>query len=76
MRCKMEKIDYGELAFVTLGYICFAWVYYKLAKKWVKKVNDKYWMMLRAYICTAPVIPAGMLAIKILEWLYGIIFGG
>lgn len=72
----MNNAETNEPIFVLLGYAIFAWFYYKLAKKWGKKANDKYMMVWRAYVGIMLTLPSGMMAIMILKWLYSIIFGG
>lgn len=63
-------------SFVTLGYVIFAWVYYKIVKKMAMREKDKYLMVWKAYVGTMFAFPLGMLTIMILKWLYSIIFGG
>lgn len=66
----------NKLTFVTLGYAIFAWLYYKLTKKWIKKANDKYWMVLRAYVGTMLALPTGLIVIYGLGALFSLILGG
>lgn len=72
----MTNFEINELIFVTLGYAIFAWIYYKLAKKWVLKEKDKYIMFWKAYVYTMCVLPIGFFTLAALDYLYSALFGG
>lgn len=72
----MINAEINELIFVTLGYAIFAWIYYKLAKKWALKEKDKYIIVAKAYVGTMLALPIAFFALAVLDCLYSALFGG
>ena len=72
----MTNAELNEATFVLVGYAIFMWIYYKLAKKWVLKEEDKRITLARAYVVIMFALPIAVFVLSVLTCLYSALFGG